>query len=82
MNQLCNSNFDSCLLLLEKISKGILKKVKRALTQSRRVVCELRNARKDHGELQRAVIRLFEGDPNIRRIVMMMKSLKVGWGRR
>ena len=64
MNQLCNSNSVSCLLLSEKNKHSDLKKkVKRALTQSQRVVCELRNAGKDHGELQRAVIRLFEGGP-------------------
>ena len=52
------------------------KKVKKASMQAQRVVYDLRNARRDYEELQRAVIKLFEGNPDIRRMILITNDEK------
>ena len=61
-----------------KYNKNTLKKkVRKASMQAQRVVYDLRNAGKDHDELQKAVIKLYEGNSNIRRMILITKDKKV-----
>ena len=61
-----------------KYNKNTLKKkIRKASSQAQRVIYDLRNVKKDHDELRRAVIKLFEGNPNIRRMIIITKDNQV-----
>lgn len=53
------------------------KKIKKASEQAQKIVYDLRNVKRGHKKLQSSVIKLFTGNADIRRMILITKDGKV-----